>query len=156
MSSKELKYNRLLVQLQSLLKKSPSLYAQIVTINAILYHKISYIFWVGVYFYHNNNLIIGPYQGPVACQTLEKNKGVCWHTLNNRQTTIVSDVNKFPGHITCDSRSKSEIVIPILNHNNIFGVLDVDSNKLNAFDENDAKGLENIINLLNFDLPQFI
>jgi len=90
------------------------------------------------------------YQGPVACQILEKNKGVCWAAFNSGETIVVEDVHQFPGHIACDSRSSSEIVVPLKNSKgSIIGVLDVDSNKKAAFSETDAKWLEKILQLIN-------
>jgi len=89
------------------------------------------------------------YQGPVACQILEKDKGVCWAAFNQKETVLVEDVHQFPGHIACDSRSNSEIVVPLKNENGeIFGVLDIDSNQKAAFDEVDAKWLEKILELI--------
>jgi len=105
--------------------------------------------WTGFYLLLNNELIVGPYQGTLACQFLEKNSGVCWKSINEQRSIIVPDVNKFPGHIACDPRSKSEIVIPVKNNRKeIIGVLDVDSNRLDNFDETDASHLESIATLV--------
>jgi len=129
--------------------KSPSTIAKLVTINAILYHKIPYIFWVGVYLHHNNRLTVGPYQGPLACQELPYPEGACWYSVINRQPLVISDVKKFQGHIACDPRSKSELVIPLLTSKDIiYGVLDIDSNILNAFDKDDLDAVLKIVNLL--------
>lgn len=153
MINKLSKYQRLELQLATLLAKSPDLISQISTINAVLYHKIPAIFWVGVYFKVGNSLQIGPYQGSLACQILEHPKGVCWASIINKKTIIVDDVEKFPGHIACDSRSKSEIAIPIYNKNDeIIAVLDIDSDKLATFDETDKTGLEQIVKLLDSTL----
>jgi GAF domain-containing protein len=106
-------------------------------------------FWTGFYLLKDGELIVKSYQGPVACQVLEKNTGVCWAGVNQQKTIIVPDVHKFPGHIACDSRSKSEIVVPLKdNENRIIGVLDVDSTLINAFDPIDAEFLEKILSLL--------
>ena len=91
---------------------------------------------------------MGPYQGPVACQELEKNKGVCWAGVNQKKTIIVPDVEKFPGHIPCDSRSRSEIVVPLVEDGTVVGVLDVDSKSLDSFDKTDAESLERIVGML--------
>lgn len=150
MTKKEGKYERLYSQLAPLLSKSPSLNAQISTINAVLFHKMPGFFWVGVYYVRDNELIVGPYQGPLACQILNYPNGVCWKAVIDNSTVIVDDVHAFPDHIACDSRSKSEIVIPIKNSNGtIKAVLDIDSNKPAQFDTDDKMGLEKIIGLLN-------
>ena len=94
----------------------------------------------------DNELVLGPFQGPVACFRIKKGEGVCGAAWKNKETIIVPDVEKFPGHIACSSLSKSEIVVPVFNNNNkVFGVLDVDSDKLNSFDETDRKHLEKIV-----------
>jgi GAF domain-containing protein len=119
------------------------------TIAAVLHHKMEGYFWTGFYLLKDGELLVGPYQGPAACQVLEKNRGVCWTGINKAETIIVPDVEKFPGHIACDSRSRSEIVIPVRDRQGvIIGVLDVDSKEPDRFDEVDAKGLERILSLL--------
>jgi GAF domain-containing protein len=143
------RYKRLYLQIEELLKKSNDETAHMATVSAVLYHKIEYFFWCGFYRLVNGELIVGAYQGPVACQILSKNKGVCWAAVNEKKTIVVSDVQQFPGHIACDSRSKSEIVIPYFDKNkNVIAVLDVDSSELHSFDEIDAEYLEKIISLL--------
>ena len=143
------RYQRLYKQLEPLLVNSPSTDAQLATINAVIYHKVPYIFWVGFYLLKNNRLIIGPYQGPLACQELKYPHGVCWYGIMEGKSVIVPDVSKFPNHIACDSRSKSELVIPLWNNQKqIIGVFDVDSTLKNAFNSHDQEGLERIINLL--------
>jgi GAF domain-containing protein len=118
------------------------------TITAVLHHKMNYFFWTGFYLLDNGELIVGPYQGSLACIRLNKNTGVCWEGINSGKTVIVPDVHKFPGHIACDSRSNSEIVIPMKgNDGRIIGVLDVDSKEFNSFDETDKTWLERIIQL---------
>lgn len=146
MDSKEAKYIRLQSQINNLLINTDDLIAGMATVNAVLYHKMQQFFWVGFYLLKNNRLIVGPYQGPVACQELEINTGVCWTSLNTGKAVIVPDVNKFPGHIACDSRSKSEIALPVTDGaGNKVGVFDVDSSLLNTFDNTDAIFLERII-----------
>jgi len=148
---KQERYIRLYNQLLPILSHSPSVNAQMATINAIIYHKVPYSFWVGFYILKNKQLIVGPYQGPLACQELEYSHGVCWQSVIQNKPLIVPDVSLFPDHIACDTRSKSEIVIPIRdNQKKITGVFDMDSNQLDAFDLNDLEGLERITGLLKF------
>lgn len=143
------RYQRLYTQLQELLTKSTDPTARMATVSAVLYHKMDYFFWCGFYHLVNGELTVGPYQGPVACQVLKKDTGVCWAGVNSGQSIIVPDVEKFPGHIACDSRSKSEIVIPLRNSaGEVYGVLDVDSTSLASFDETDRDWLEKIVGLL--------
>ena len=105
-------------------------------------------FWTGFYLLDDGELIVGPYQGSLACIKLKKNTGVCWAGVNLGETVIVADVHEFPGHIACDSRSNSEIVVPLKDKNGkIIGVLDVDSKELGSFDEVDAVWLEKIIKI---------
>ena len=119
------------------------------SIIAVLHNKMDHFFWTGFYFLKDGKLIVGQYQGPVACQELKKNEGVCWAGINNQKAIIVKNVEEFEGHITCDSRSKSEIVIPLKDKDgNIIGVLDVDSNEYNQFDEIDEMELTSILDLI--------
>jgi L-methionine (R)-S-oxide reductase len=144
------RYQRLYLQIEELLQKCDDETARMATLSAVLYHKMEYFFWCGFYRIINGELIVGPYQGPVACQVLKKNTGVCWAGLNEAKTIVVPDVHNFPGHIACDSRSQSEIVVPVKNgKGKITAVLDVDSSELNSFDETDAVYLEKIVALLN-------
>ena len=148
-NKKEGRYNRVLLQLTDLLKKSENDIAKMATISAVLYNKFEYFFWCGFYRIIDEELIVGPYQGPVACQVLQKNKGVCWAGINQKKTILVANVEDFPGHIACDSRSKSEIVVPVINKKGeIIAVLDVDSKDFNSFDEIDKEYLERIIELI--------
>lgn len=143
------RYQRIILQLEELLKKSKDPVAHMATVSAILYHKFDYYFWCGFYRLVDGELIVGPYQGPAACQILQKNKGVCWAGVNQKKTIIVPDVQLFPGHIACDSRSKSEIVVPLRDHQGeIYAVLDVDSKETHSFDEIDATYLEVIAGLM--------
>ncbi len=148
-SKKEARYNRIYDQLSGLMDKTSNPYARMATICAVLHNKMEYFFWTGFYFVIDGKMTVQSYQGPLACQVLEKDKGVCWAGYNQAKTIVVSDVENFPGHIACDSRSKSEIVIPVFNEDKkIIGVLDVDSDKLNSFDEVDATFLEKSVNLI--------
>ncbi len=143
------RYKRIYDQLSELLPKSNDTLARMATVIAVLHHKMDYYFWTGFYFLKDGQLIVGPYQGPVACQELEKGKGVCWTGIQRQEPVIVPDVEQFPGHIACDPRSKSEIVLPVRNSNNeIIGVLDIDGRELNAFDKTDEQELSRIIRLI--------
>ena len=123
--------------------------AAMATIAAVLHNKFDHFFWTGFYLLQDGELIVGPYQGSVACIKLKKNTGVCWAGIKNKETVLVPDVHQFPGHIACDSRSQSEIVLPVRNKKGeIIGVMDVDSKELNSFDEADREGLEKIITLI--------
>ncbi|MGC9352687.1 MAG: GAF domain-containing protein [Mariniphaga sp.] len=149
-NKKEGRYSRIYSQLSELTQKSNSPAARMATIIAVLHHKMDTFFWTGFYLVENGEMTVNMYQGPVACQVLEKNKGVCWAAFNKKETVVVEDVHQFPGHIACDSRSNSEIVVPLKNRNGeIIGVLDVDSKDKAAFDEVDARWLEKILKLVN-------
>ncbi len=146
---KEGRYNRIYQQLETLVKKSNNVQARMATIIAVLHHKMDYFFWTGFYLIEDGKMTVNIYQGPVACQILEKNKGVCWAAFNRKETIVVEDVHLFPGHIACDSRSNSEIVVPFKNRKGeILGVLDVDSKEKGSFSESDAKWLEKILELV--------
>lgn len=147
---KEGRYGRIYKQLSELVLKSNSASARMATIIAVLHHKMDYFFWTGFYVIENGNLTVNSYQGPVACQILEKDKGVCWAAFNKKEPVVVEDVHNFPDHIACDSRSNSEIVIPFKNKTGeIIGVLDVDSSQKASFSEVDARWLEKIMELIN-------
>ncbi len=146
---KEERYKRITKQIKELILKTDDSLARMSTIAAVLHHKFDYFFWTGFYRLINDKLIICCYQGSVACLVLEKNKSVCWEAINQKKTVVIPDVNQFPGHIACNSRSKSEIVVPAKNlAGEIVAVLDVDSKELNSFDENDAENLEKIVALI--------
>ena len=147
---KQARYRRLQEQLTGLLVKTDDPLARMATITALLFHKFDYFFWCGFYRLLHGELIVGPYQGPLACQVLAKGRGVCWAGIKQTQTIVVPDVRQFPGHIACDSRSLSEIVVPFRDAaGNVAGVLDVDSDRLAQFDEVDARQLEMIVALLH-------
>lgn len=146
---KAARYGRMYDQLKELLKKSANPLARKATVVALLHHKMEYFFWTGFYMLVDGELTVEMYQGPVACQVLAKGKGVCWAAVNQQKTLVVENVEEFPGHIACDSRSKSEIVVPLRNASGeITGVLDIDSKELASFDEVDAEWLEKILGLL--------
>jgi L-methionine (R)-S-oxide reductase len=148
-NKKKARYERLFLQLSELLRKTDDTIAQMATISAVLFQKMDYFFWCGFYRLVSENLVVVAYQGPVACQLLPKPNGVCWAAVNQNKTIVVPDIHAFPGHITCDSRSKSEIVVPIRNsEGNPIAVLDVDSKNFNSFDEIDKLYLERIVQLI--------
>ncbi|MDD2345399.1 MAG: GAF domain-containing protein [Bacteroidales bacterium] len=143
------RYNRMYEQLQELFIKTDSQEAQMATAIALLHNKMDYFFWTGFYFLRDGELTIGNYQGSLACLVLKKDTGVCWAAINQKKTLIVDDVEQFDGHIACDGRSESEIVVPIKNKSGeIIGVLDIDSRTKKSFSNADAVGLEKIINLI--------
>lgn len=122
--------------------------ALMATINSVLANRFEHYFWTGFYRVCDNRLVVGPYIGTVGCLQIEFGRGVCGTAAAERKTVIVEDVNQFPGHIACDPNSKSEIVVPVFGRNGeLIAVLDVDSDQLNAFDGEDAAGLERIVGL---------
>lgn len=142
------RYKRIYTQLRDLIEdKSPSLVAAMATLCAVLHAKMRHHSWTGFYFVSDGELHVGPYQGPVACQVL-RDRGVCLHCVRTGQPVVVPDVAQFPGHIACDSRSKSEIVLPVMKGDRVVAVLDVDSHKLTQFDEDDVAPLLKILSLL--------
>jgi GAF domain-containing protein len=147
---KDGRYSRIYNQLSELVLKSNNQSARMATIIAVLHHKMEYFFWTGFYLLDDGKMTVNIYQGPVACQILEKDKGVCWAAFNQKKTIVVEDVHEFPGHIACDSRSNSEIVIPFKNKaGEIIGVLDIDSSEKGSFSEIDAHWLEKILELVH-------
>ena len=117
------------------------------TLVSVLKDKFPYYFWVGFYFVEDGNLVIGPYQGPSACANISW-EGVCGTGAKKKKTVIVPDVHKFPGHIVCDERSQSEIVVPVIKDGEVIAVLDVDSDKKSSFDEADQKHLERLVSVV--------
>lgn len=146
---KEGRYARIHKQLEDLLRLTNDPLARMASICAVLHHKFDYYFWTGFYLYKDGKLIVGPYQGPVACQELEKDKGVCWACYNEKAAIVVPDVHAFPGHISCDSRSKSEITVPVFDHQGgLVAIFDVDSDRHNSFDNVDQLALAGIMHLI--------
>jgi GAF domain-containing protein len=139
----------LLPQIEGLLQGETDLIANLANVTAALKEQFNWL-WIGFYLVKNDELVLGPFQGPVACTRIKKGRGVCGTSWAQEKTLIVDDVEKFPGHIACSSLSKSEIVIPIFDNNKIVGVLDVDSNELISFDSIDKKYLEKILALISF------
>ena len=140
-------YANLYPQIQSLLAGETDLYANLGNIAAAI-HDIFGFFWVGFYLVKGDELVLGPFQGPVACTRIPFHKGVCGYAYTERKTVIVPNVDEFPGHIACASASKSEIVIPVFHGGQVILVLDVDSDSINDFSEEDQIGLEKIIGII--------
>lgn len=147
--TKQEQYEALIPQIEALLNGETNLVANLANIAAALKEQFNW-FWVGFYLVKEAQLVLGPFQGPVACTRIQKGRGVCGTSWAEAKTLIVPDVEDFPGHISCSSLSKSEIVVPIFNVEKVVGVLDADSSGLNEFDETDAKYLAQIVKLLKF------
>jgi GAF domain-containing protein len=145
--TKEEQYISLIPQIQGLLTGEPDLIANLANVAAALKEQFNWL-WVGFYLVKNDELVLAPFQGPVACTRIKKGRGVCGAAWQQEQTLIVPDVEKFPGHIACSSLSKSEIVVPILHQNKVVAILDVDSINLDEFDETDKQYLEEIVGLI--------
>jgi L-methionine (R)-S-oxide reductase len=147
--SKEEQYKHLLPQIKGLLDGETDLIANLANVAAALKEQFNF-FWVGFYLVKEDELVLGPFQGPVACTRIKKGRGVCGSSWEQAKTLIVPDVEKFPGHIACSSLSKSEIVIPLYKEGAIVGVLDVDSSSLDSFDKIDHQYLQKIIDFISF------
>ena len=148
-ASKEEKYVSLLPQIEALVGHEPNLIANLANISAALKQAFGF-FWVGFYLVEGKELVLGPFQGPIACTRIELGKGVCGKAWTDKTTVIVPDVDQFPGHIACSSDSKSEIVVPVSDADgNVRFVLDVDSDDINDFDEIDQQYLEKILLLVS-------
>jgi L-methionine (R)-S-oxide reductase len=145
--TKEEQYQALIPQIKGLLTGENNLVANLANMAAALKEQFGW-FWVGFYLVDQNELVLGPFQGPVACTRIQKGRGVCGTSWAQEKTLIVPDVEKFPGHIACSSLSKSEIVVPLVHERQIWGVLDVDSSEYNEFNETDQLYLEQIVALL--------
>ncbi len=141
--NKEQVYLALLPQIKALVTGESNLTANLANISAALKQTFNW-WWVGFYWVENNELVLGPFQGPIACTRIKKGKGVCGTSWLNQQSIVVPDVEKFPGHIACSAASKSEIVVPIIKNNVVFGVLDCDSEHINHYDETDLIYLEQL------------
>ena len=145
-------YEELSIIIKGLLNKNDNRLSNLSNFTAMLKQTFDKINWVGFYLFDGKKLYLGPFQGKVACTQIELGKGVCGSAASSLRTIIVPDVNKFPGHIACDSDSKSEIVIPLIKNDKLLGVLDIDSASLNEFDETDKKYLEYICNFLTEEI----
>ena len=137
-------YDHLAVQLRSLLAGESDLIANAANFSSLIFHTLPDLNWAGLYFLKNGELVLGPFQGQPACVRIEIGKGVCGAAAGRRETLVVPNVHEFPGHIACDSASNSKIVVPVVKEGDLIAVLDLDSPRLNRFDEQDAKGLEHL------------
>lgn len=142
-------YRSLIPQIKALIEGETDLIANLANITGALKEQFGW-FWVGFYLVKNEQLVLGPFQGPVACTRIQKGRGVCGGSWQQAATLIVPDVAQFPGHIACSSQSKSEIVVPMIQEGKVWGVLDADSDQLNSFDETDQQFLEEIIAAIPF------
>lgn len=141
-------YDAIVPQIDALVSGETDLIANLGNIAAVLKEAFDFL-WVGFYIAKEGQLILGPFQGPLACTRIDFDRGVCGHAYTTRETTIVPDVDQFPGHITCSSAARSEIVVPILDRNgDVFGVLDVDSDQLNDFSAIDREGLSRVTGII--------
>jgi L-methionine (R)-S-oxide reductase len=145
--TKKEQYESILPQIKGLLEGETDMVANLANVSAALKEQFGWL-WVGFYLVKNDELVLGPFQGPVACTRIRKGRGVCGSSWANEETLIVADVEKFPGHIACSSLSRSEIVLPLFKDKTVFGVMDVDSEELDSFDETDKIYLEEIIRLI--------
>ena len=147
--TKQEQYESLLPQIKAVVEGEPDLIANLANTCACLKEQFNWL-WVGFYLIKGNELVLGPFQGPLACTRIKKGKGVCGTSWAEKETIIVPDVNAFPGHIVCSSLSISEIVAPVIRNGEVVAVLDVDSEKYNEYDETDKKYLEKIVDFMNF------
>jgi len=146
--TREEQYAALIPQIKGLIEGETNLVANLANIAAALKEQFGW-FWVGFYLVFENELVLGPFQGPVACTRIKKGRGVCGSSWEQEKTLIVPDVEKFPGHIACSSLSRSEIVVPMIKEGKIYGVLDVDSEQLDQFSLTDQIYLEQILSMIN-------
>jgi L-methionine (R)-S-oxide reductase len=148
-SARRARYERLREQITELIEKTDDPVAHRATAAAVLHHKVPGVSWTGFYLLRKGDLIVEAYQGPVACLVLERHTGVCWAGIDRAETIIVPDVHLYPGHIPCDDRSRSEIVVPVFGSTGApIGVLDVDSHRPDHFDDVDKEGYESIVRTL--------
>lgn len=146
-TSKSELYANLQAQLRSLLAGERDLVANAANLSSLLYHSLPDVNWAGLYFLKDDELVLGPFQGKPACVRIAIGAGVCGTAARQRQTVIVDNVRDFPGHIACDSASNSEIVVPVLQDNHLVGVLDLDSPSIARFDDQDAEGLNALVEI---------
>ncbi len=140
-------YSNLAAQLRSLLEGERDFIANAANFSALLYHSLPDLNWAGLYLQRDGELVLGPFQGQPACVRIAIGKGVCGTAAEQRQTVLVDNVHEFPGHIACDSASNSEIVVPLIKHDRLVGVLDLDSPSLARFDDEDARGLNELVEM---------
>ena len=142
--SKPEQYAQLLAQARALVHGEADRIANAANLSALVYHALPQLNWVGFYFYDGKELVVGPFQGLPACVRIPLSKGVCGAAASSRQTQRIEDVDAFPGHIACDSASRSELVVPLVHNGTLIGVFDIDSPVLARFDADDQQGLEAI------------
>ena len=147
--SKAEQYQSLIPQIKGLLDGEPDLIANMANLTAALKEQFGWL-WVGFYIVKKDELVLAPFQGPVACTRIKKGRGVCGAAWQKAETIIVPDVEKFPGHIACSSLSKSEIVVPVIHNNQVVAILDIDSSEYDQFDTTDQQYLEEIVALVSF------
>ncbi|KHF76228.1 Free methionine-(R)-sulfoxide reductase [Acinetobacter sp. neg1] len=140
-------YQSILPQIQAIVEDESDVIANLANICAALKQQFGW-FWIGFYLVKGNELVLGPFQGPIACTRIAKGRGVCGSAWQQQQVIVVPDVDQFPGHIACSSDSKSEIVLPIMKNGECVGVLDIDSDELNQFDEIDAEYLKQLMSVI--------
>ena len=149
--TKEEQYTEIIPQIAAMIEGEPDLIANLANITAALKQQFDWL-WIGFYLVKENELVLGPFQGPIACTRIKKGRGVCGTAWEQMKTIIVQDVNKFPGHITCSTSSKSEIVLPLIRQNEVVAVLDIDHSQYAAFDKTDELFLSEIISLIFFKI----
>ncbi|MBQ5936818.1 MAG: GAF domain-containing protein [Bacteroidaceae bacterium] len=146
--TKQERYEALLPQIKAVVEDEPDLIANMANVAAMLHETFGF-WWTGFYRVEGEELVLGPFQGPMACTRIRKGRGVCGTAWLKEETQVVPDVDKFPGHIACSSASRSEIVVPIFHEGKVIAVLDIDSERLNTFDETDRQNLEQIVKMLS-------
>ena len=147
-STKQEHYEALLPQIKAVVEDEPDLIANMTNVAAMLHETFGF-WWTGFYRVEGEELVLGPFQGPMACTRIKKGRGVCGTAWLKEETQVVPDVDKFPGHIACSSASRSEIVVPVFNKEEVIAVLDIDSDQLNTFDEIDRQYLEQLVRMLS-------
>ena len=140
-------YKEIVPQIEALIGTEPDVIANLANVAAVLKEAFGF-FWVGFYIAKGGQLVLGPFQGPLACTRIDFGQGVCGHSYSMKETVIVPNVDEFPGHIACSSASKSEIVVPIMSDGGVYGVLDVDSDRIDDFSETDREGLTNVVRVI--------
>ena len=147
-STKQERYEALLPQLKAVIEGEPDLIANMANVAAMLHETFGF-WWTGFYRVEGKELVLGPFQGPMACTRIKKGRGVCGTAWAKAETQVVPDVDKFPGHIACSSASRSEIVVPVFSEGKVIAVLDIDSAQLSTFDQTDRQYLEQLVQMLS-------
>jgi len=147
-STKQERYEALLPQIKAVIEGEPDLIANMANVAAMLHETFGF-WWTGFYRVEGKELVLGPFQGPMACTRIKKGRGVCGTAWAKAETQVVPDVDKFPGHIACSSASRSEIVVPVFSEGKVIAVLDIDSAQLSTFDQTDRQYLEQLVQMLS-------